>query len=91
MRLCSGIALVDGAVQSLICGCDRLRWEHESVDQEEHFLAREELLDHISPIALREVREVYLAAVDKIEFRFALYVLQALAESFLLANVLSRL
>ena len=58
-------------------------------------MAREELLDHISPIALREVREVYLAAVDKIEFGSALCMFQALAESllriFLLANVLSRL
>ena len=51
-------------------------------------MAGEELLDHISLIALREVREVYLAAVDKIEFRFALSV--SLRKILLLANVLRR-
>lgn len=44
-------------MQSLIGGSDCLGRKHEAIDQEQYFLASEELLEHIAPVALCKLSE----------------------------------
>ena len=51
-------------VQGLVSSRNRLRWEHQSVNQKQHLLAAQELLQHVAPVALGELRESDLLGLD---------------------------
>ena len=56
-------------LESLVGRCNRLRREHQSVDQEEHLLVAQKLLDHLFLVAFCELRKRDFVVIEMIELR----------------------
>ena len=56
-------------MQCLVRSCNRLGWEHKTVDEEKYFLAAQELLQYVALVTLCELPKHYLLGLHRLLLR----------------------